>query len=517
MDATKRSHLRTRYLATIPAKVADLQIARQDLVDGRSHAPEQIQRLAHDLASSGASHDFANISLEAHEVEQAAPDRLLGALDRLIEVLEVVGHSEREVVARALIIEGDLATAQLVRDAMQPLFGEVHIAVTATAARGLLAVLNFDVIVLDLFLPDTDGRELLVELRSEVRSARIPVIVLTGARAGHQVRRECIELGVEHYIEKPIDMETVEAVVHATLDRRSRWLQETRSDWLTGLRNRAGFHEALGMLHSLAQHSGPPLCLALLDIDELRRINDEHGFPMGDEILRRLAALLREQLHPHHVPSRWGSDELMVALPNTTATEGKALLDRVLDALRRESFGDSGPQGVTFSAGIVEVNESLDRAIFELDRRVYAAKLLGRARVIHTFSVDEPEHRVLVVDDDPVMITLVEEALAEEAQVDAATDGAGAQEKLDHARYAAIILDWMLPDTTGDALLGVLRDRAKTRHTPVLMLTSLGDEKSVERAFDLGADDYMQKPFRIRELAARVRRLLLRDRPRPPA
>lgn len=515
MDASTRARLRTGYRETIPAKLADLQVARQDLVDGRPHAPEQIQRLAHDLASSGASHGFANISLEANRVEQAAPDDLLAALDQLIEVLRGVSHSEREVVARALIIEDDLATAQLVRDAMQPLFGEVHIAVTATAARGLLAVLNFDVIVLDLFLPDADGRDLLVELRSEIRSARIPVIVLTGARAGHRVRRECIELGVEHYIDKPIDLETAVAVVHATLDRRSRWLQETRSDWLTGLRNRAGFHEALGMLHSLAQRSGQPLCLARLDIDQLQRINDEYGYPAGDQILTRLASLLRVQLHPHHVPSRWGSDELMVALPNTTAAEGKALLDQVLDALRRESFGDPGPEGVTFSAGIVEVTESLDRAIFELDRRVYAAKLLGRARVIHTFSVDEPEHRILVVDDDPVIVTLVEGVLGEEARVDVAADGAEALQKIDHVRYAAIILDWMLPDTTGDALLTVLRDRPKTRHTPVLMLTSLGDEKSVERAFDLGADDYMQKPFRVRELAARVRRLLLRDRPRP--
>lgn len=515
MDAAKKAQLRTRYLASIPAKVTDLRVARQDLTDRQPHAREQIQRLAHDLAESGESHGFANISLQASRVQQASADDMLEALDRLIDVLELVNRCEREVVPRALIIEDDLSMAQLVRDAMQSLFEEIHIAVTATAARGLVAALNFDVIVLDLFLPDTDGRELLVELRSQVRSSRIPVIVLTSARTSQRVRRECIELGVEHYIEKPIDMATVEAVVRATLERRSQLLQETRSDWLTGLRNRAGFHEALGMLHSLAQHSGQSLCLAMLDIDQLQRINDEYGHPVGDTVLSRLATLLRDRLHPHHVPSRWGGDELMVALPNTTAAAGKELLDHVLDDLRRESFGDPGPGGVTFSAGIVTVTESLDRAIFEVGRRVYAAKLLGRGRVIHTFSTDEPEHRILVVDDDPVALTLVEESLGEEARVDVAENGAQALEKIEHARYTAIVLDWMLPDTTGDALLASLRERPKTRHTPVLMLTGLGDEKSVERAFELGADDYMQKPFRPRELVARMRRLILRDRPRP--
>lgn len=123
--------------------------------------------------------------------------------------------------------------------------------------------------------------------------------------------------------------------------------------------------------------------------------------------------------------------------------------------------------------------------------------------------------RVLVVEDEPDVRHAVSEYLREEGYaVDAAADGEEGQYKANAWEYDAILLDVMLPKIDGWKLLAEIR---KTKATPVLMLTARDAVTDRVRGLDIGADDYLIKPFELSELAARLRALIRRSagQPRP--
>lgn len=123
--------------------------------------------------------------------------------------------------------------------------------------------------------------------------------------------------------------------------------------------------------------------------------------------------------------------------------------------------------------------------------------------------------RALVVDDDQAISSLLEFILQRQGfVVEVLHDGQKTDEFIssDHAPPDVVILDIMLPRVDGFALLRKIRQEPSWKKVPVLMLSALGDEQSIVRALDAGANDYVQKPFKPEELKARVRRLIL---PRP--
>jgi DNA-binding response OmpR family regulator len=115
---------------------------------------------------------------------------------------------------------------------------------------------------------------------------------------------------------------------------------------------------------------------------------------------------------------------------------------------------------------------------------------------------------VLLCDDDPLLVDLVEYRLASRGwNVTVARDGAEALERLAEATPSAIVLDAMMPIHDGYEVLRRLRAEPATAVTPVIMLTARSQEQDVLRALDLGASDYVVKPFIPEELVARLTRL----------
>jgi len=122
-----------------------------------------------------------------------------------------------------------------------------------------------------------------------------------------------------------------------------------------------------------------------------------------------------------------------------------------------------------------------------------------------------PALHVLVVEDDPVISHLIEHVLARKGfVVDLAPDGRRAEQMLAELPPAVVVLDVMLPFVDGFELVDRMRGTPRWATVPILMLTSKANEKYVVRAFGVGVDDYMTKPFRPEELVARVRRLAQR-------
>ena len=158
-----------------------------------------------------------------------------------------------------------------------------------------------------------------------------------------------------------------------------------QTDELTGLANRRAMTEQAEL--ALARHarSGTPLCLALIDVDHFKRVNDQHGHHVGDEVLGALARTLREGLRTTDLLARWGGEEFLVVLPDANAESAQVVLHRVLDRLPGLVIASSSPSlRVSFSAGVAQLQpgEDLTAMLRRADQALYEAKAQGRCRVL---------------------------------------------------------------------------------------------------------------------------------------
>ncbi len=176
------------------------------------------------------------------------------------------------------------------------------------------------------------------------------------------------------------------AALIAAMTRREARLRAdlarvAQTDPLTDLLNRRAFNPALEALIAEAVGGGPPVSVAMFDIDHFKRFNDEHGHIAGDNALCRVADLLREHSKQDDLVARFGGEEFAVILPAADAQGARSYAERVGQVLRDD--GIDSELALSVSAGIATFDEksaTLDTLLARADAALYAAKNAGRAR-----------------------------------------------------------------------------------------------------------------------------------------
>ncbi|MGE8376169.1 MAG: GGDEF domain-containing protein, partial [Diaphorobacter nitroreducens] len=166
------------------------------------------------------------------------------------------------------------------------------------------------------------------------------------------------------------------------LDRASA---QARHDPLTGSLNRKGFAEAMEREIARARRQDAPLCVALLDVDNFKSINDRLGHTAGDAALVHLAQVTREVMRPQDQLARYGGEEFVIILPDTELAEGVKAMERLQRELTTRYFlKDQERVLITFSAGVAQVEgeEGSADAIRRADQGMYLAKRTGKNRVV---------------------------------------------------------------------------------------------------------------------------------------
>ena len=160
--------------------------------------------------------------------------------------------------------------------------------------------------------------------------------------------------------------------------------RQARQDPLTAIANRRAFDEALGREYARSRRGGAAMCIALVDIDHFKAINDRHSHAVGDEVLKRVAAHLQSACRGFDLVARWGGEEFALLLPETTRPTARAICERLRASLAALDFGDLA-QGlrITASFGVADAAQSDDRhrLLQEADEALYRAKANGRNRV----------------------------------------------------------------------------------------------------------------------------------------
>lgn len=178
-------------------------------------------------------------------------------------------------------------------------------------------------------------------------------------------------------------------VTHAEIDQLRRDLDHAsalaRHDPLTGTLNRKGLDEVMEREVARARRQNTPLCVALLDIDNFKSINDRLGHDAGDEALKHLVQVTREVMRPQDQLARHGGEEFVLILPDTGLTDGVKAMERLQRELTTRYFLQNQERLlITFSAGVAQLEGDNDYAdaIRRADQGMYLAKRSGKNRVL---------------------------------------------------------------------------------------------------------------------------------------
>ena len=160
-------------------------------------------------------------------------------------------------------------------------------------------------------------------------------------------------------------------------------LQASRTDLLTSLPNRRHILELLDGVLVEHEATGSGLCIAMIDIDWFKDINDTHGHEAGDSVLRHFSDTCRERVRAQDVLGRMGGEEFLLLLPGAGARDASGMIGRIRDGFPPARLLEDGTDlPYTFSAGVAEALPDDDRSsiLRRVDRALYAAKEAGRNR-----------------------------------------------------------------------------------------------------------------------------------------
>ena len=504
--------LRDAYRERLGPRIANLEEALESLGTDPVGAEEALRRAAHVLRGSGASYGYPEVTRRAATLEDAPKESIRSACEALLDELRAVAKDPRGPTAPViLVIEEDPEIRHLLHVVLAGEGRDVVAVDQATSAMALLEARPVRLVVLDLFLTESDGRELLRRIREYPRTADVPVIVL-GAHGSPQVRAECFALGADAYFRKPFDPDVLASVVATHLGRSLAKHSESTRDVLTGLLNRSGLREAYDGIETSCER-----VVAIVELDGFDRVQERAGWPAADAALRAVGRLIGEvAVENGGWAGRWEGETFVLVLSEAPSVATPRIESTVARLRRVPVQGHDGETfRVTASAGVgAGTGANAFENLMDIARGgVYGARENGGNRVGAPPSQAPRKRKVLVAEDDDLTASLLLHRLGREGfEVEWHSNGADAYEAALRGHPDLVVLDVHMPGMDGFELLERLRRVSVFQDVPVVLLTSQGAEADLVRGFRLGADDYVLKPFSPMEFVARIRRLVSRRR-----
>ena len=315
---------------------------------------------------------------------------------------------------RVLVVDDDRLNRIKLSVNLEEAGCEVALAQNGAEAMEMLLSQPFDIVFLDLMMPVMDGFEVLRRVQTEKSLQRIPIIVISAEEDISSVVR-CIEMGATDYLPKPFNATLLRARTNASLEHKrmrdreaelydelqlryqqleelhekvheqAKLLQELSiRDALTGLYNRRHFDEQAAVSFAQAERYSHPLAIMIGDIDFFKRINDGFSHAIGDEVLRHIGRLLKENTRESDIVARYGGEEFVIALPETTLLQAIALCEKLRILIEMHPWHEiENDLRVTMSMGLNSDTTvgSFDKMVAAADAKLYQAKTSGRNRV----------------------------------------------------------------------------------------------------------------------------------------
>jgi len=306
------------------------------------------------------------------------------------------GEGRIEEAGQVLLVDGRGSSQERIIRALKPIANVMAMS-DPKAALFEAAENAFELVIVNANFEDYDPLRLCSQLRSLERTRFIPLLLITEQGAEDMIVR-ALDIGVNDYIVRPVDPNELIART-LTQIRRKRYNDRLRlsvkqtielavTDGLTGLHNRRYLDNHLTVLFNRAATRNRPLSVCITDIDRFKLVNDTYGHDAGDEVLKEFAARVRSTVRGADLACRFGGEEFVVVMPDTTAEVAGRIAERLRLAIESEPFilRASGTRiDITASMGLSSNQGGAatpEQLLKQADMALYAAKNGGRNRVV---------------------------------------------------------------------------------------------------------------------------------------
>lgn len=515
---------RRRFVASFPGRFELLTVLIETAGGGDAEALADLRHTAHRLVGRAGATQFLRLAQHAAALETiATPDpgtafddgaasRLLGEMwgafteeRSAVPAKETVAPPPVELRQTVLIADDDEDQHYLMSRLLHRAGYKVAVVTKGADVVAQAQATRPAVILLDVQMPDQDGFTTARQLKAHPDTAGIPLMFLTG-RSTVDDRLAGLRIGADDYVSKSVDPRELVLRVQKLCDRvpASPLAAPPTSDAVAAPDSPPAGPTPVG--------TRPPDRPWLTREVFAERVRGLVIGTWGALVLLRapsesvsVGQWLAEQLRRRDLVGETDGGEWMLFLPEESASGLGARLSDLLDQLKL-TIGAPVAAGL---AGSTAPGGSFDTLVEQADQALAHARSRGQllAEFGHT-GVAGASPMVLLTDDDPEVTRITDAHVrAGGYRTQLAFDGEAALQMIREQRPDAIVLDLMLPKRTGFDVLAELRQMPAPRPS-VLVLSARGREEDVTRAFALGADDYMIKPFSPQELIARLGRLL---------
>ncbi|HEX7776823.1 MAG TPA: PleD family two-component system response regulator [Parvibaculum sp.] len=296
---------------------------------------------------------------------------------------------------RALIIDDRPVSLKRMSEALS-IEHTVTVAETADEMMQLAAIGDYDLLIVSLTLQAFDGLRLCSQLRSLEATRQTPILSIVEEGDTPRLVR-ALDMGVNDYLVRPVDRNELVARCRTQL-RRKRYQDYLRekfqqglelaiTDSLTGLYNRRYMESHLASLVEEGVHAGKTVSLLIFDIDYFKSVNDTHGHPAGDAVLKEFAQRIQQNVRGVDLACRLGGEEFVVVMPDTDLNYAFMVAERLRQKVAEVPFHvePTLTLNITVSIGIGVTEGPADTAeklLERADSALYRAKRDGRNRVV---------------------------------------------------------------------------------------------------------------------------------------
>lgn len=328
--------------------------------------------------------------------------------------------------------------------------------------------------------------------------------------------------GVPYVLEMLKHIDNTDLFLAEGYDQLMSFSQQLYIDALTGAYNRRFWEDKMKSFSGIAG-------IALIDLDDLKLYNDTFGHSAGDAALKTLVRITKKCIRRTDKLIRYGGDEFLLIMPNVSSSIFGEKLRTIKEHIREAEFPDF--PGLKISAsigGTMLYNGSIEEVVSRADKLMYYAKSYKKTVAMD----DEVEYekqlldapaakpQVLIIDDSELNRDLLKEMLRDRYEILEAADGEKGLALLYElgTKISLVLLDVVMPKVGGFDVLAVMQKERWLDDIPVMMISAEDSPAFIQKAYDMGASDYITRPFNmnvvrqrsdnITKLYAKQRRLL---------
>lgn len=283
-----------------------------------------------------------------------------------------------------LIVDDDPDVAQFYAMVLEAAGMATRVASEPDRVPGILEDFDADLVLMDLYMPHCSGHELARVLRQIPGYLGLPIIYVSSETDARRQFR-ALEVGADGFLTKPIEPERLVTEVQLRAERMRTLRSLMIRDSLTGLFNHNTILQLLKVAMASCQRTERRLCLAMIDVDHFKSVNDTHGHPIGDQVLMALGRTLRLRLRESDIVGRYGGEEFAVIMTGLEADQAKCIMDALRESFAAVTFLADGTEfHCTFSGGLAAFPEygNPSALIEAADAALYRAKRAGRNRIL---------------------------------------------------------------------------------------------------------------------------------------